>query len=150
MEDLASASKMRPEIKPRIIMCAPARRLVQGVIGVAVACVCWNAVVAREIKISPLLDDLAMFTGMYISQARACKTDEWKLALRESLIQVQRRESASDLKYFQLVIAWANSFQAGGCDHVRLVTARQAQQTYLDRFSLRGDYGCKLSPNLVC
>jgi hypothetical protein len=135
----------------RIIMCAPARRLVQGVIGVAVACVCWNAAVARDIKISPLLDNLAMFTGTYISQARACKTDEWKLALRESIIQVQKREPASDLKYFQLVVVWANSFhEAGGCDQTRLLTARQVQRTYLDRFIRGGDFGCKLSPNLVC
>src|SRR5215472_16920376 len=73
-------------------------RITWAMIGVAVACVCWNAgeAVARDIKISPLLDNLAMFTGTYISQARACKTDEWKPALRESIIQVRKREPASD------------------------------------------------------
>ena len=128
-------------------------RITCAMIGVAVACVCWNAgeVVARDIKILPLLDNLAMFTGTYISQARACKTDEWKPALRESIIQVRKREPASDLKYFQLVVVWANSFHdAGGCDPTRLMTARQVQRTYLDRVIRGGDFGCKLSPNLVC
>ena len=103
---------------------------------------------ARDVKISLSVDTLAVVTGTYISQARACQTDEWKLALRESIRAVQMREPTSDLKYFQLVVAWANSFNdAGRCDQTRLRTARQVQQTYLDRW---GDYRCKLSPHLVC
>jgi hypothetical protein len=128
-------------------------RIASRTIGVAVAFVCWNAggPVARDIKISPLLDNLAVVTGTYISQARACKTDEWKLALRESIIEVQKREPTSDLKYFQFVVAWANSFNdGGGCDQTRLRTARQVQRTHLDRFIRGGDFGCKLSPYLVC
>jgi hypothetical protein len=80
---------------------------------------------------------LAVFTGKYIGQARACHSDEWKPALRESIIQVQKREPASDLQYFQAVVGWANGAEAGGCEQTRLLTARQAQRTYLDRF-IRG------------
>ena len=124
-------------------------RIASCKIGVAVACVCWNAGVARDIKISPLLDNLAMFTGMYVSQARACKIDEWKLALRESIIQVQKRQRVSDLKYFQLVVEWANRYEALGCDQGTLLMTRQAQQTHLGRF-IEAWPECKLSPSLVC
>ena len=129
-------------------------RIASGMIGVAVACVCWNAGggVARDIKISPLLDSLAMFTGTYISQARACKTDEWKLALRESVIQVQKWKPERDLKYFQLIVEWANRYEALGCDQRTLLRIRQALRTYLDRFIEDRDSGCKILPhsNFVC
>jgi hypothetical protein len=129
-------------------------RIASRTIGIAVACVCWNAgeVVARDIRISPLLDNLAMATGTYISQARACKTDEWKLALRDSVAQVRRRQPGSDLRYFQLVVEWANRYEALGCDQTTLLTIRQAQRTYLDRFVWDGDSGCKILPhsNFVC
>jgi hypothetical protein len=123
-------------------------------IGIAVACVCWNAreAAARDIKISPLLDNLAIVTGTYISQARACKTDEWKLALRESVTQVRKRQPGSDLRYFELVVEWANRYEALGCDQTTLLTMRQAQRTYLDRFIWDRDSGCKILPrsNFVC
>ena len=106
---------------------------------------------AREIKISPFIDDLAMSTGTYISQARACKTDEWKPILRESIIEVKKRERSNDLRYFQLVVEWANRYEALGCDQTTLLTIRQAQQASLDRF-IRTHYDsrCKLAPHLVC
>jgi hypothetical protein len=120
---------------------------------VAIVCVCWNAAwaAARTVQISPLLDNLAMSTGTYISQARACKTHEWKRALRESAIEVRRRNPESDLKYFQLVIAWADRYEAPVCDQTAPLTIRQAQQISFDRF-IEEDRasGCKLSPDLVC
>jgi hypothetical protein len=122
--------------------------------GVAVACVCWNVggAVARDIRISPLLDNFAMVTGTYISQARACKTDEWKLALRESVTRVRKQQPANDLKYFQLVVEWANRYEALGCDQTMLLTFKEAQRTYLDRFFQDMDFGCKILPhsNFVC
>jgi hypothetical protein len=130
-------------------------RVASGVVGVAITCVCWNAgwAAARTIQISPLLDNLAMFVGTYISQARACKTDEWKRALRESVIEVRRRKPESDLKYFQLVVAWANRYEALVCDQTMLLTTRQAQQISLDRF-IEEDRAsrCKLfsNPMFVC
>ncbi len=53
-------------------------RIASGMIGVAVASVCWNAggAVAKDIEIPTHLGELAKSTGSYISQARACKTDE--------------------------------------------------------------------------
>jgi hypothetical protein len=108
--------------------------------------------VARDIRISPLLDNLAMSTGTYISQARACKTDEWKLALRESVIEVRKRQPGSDLRYFQLVVEWANRYEALGCDQTTLLTMRRAQRAYLDRLIEDRNYGCKFLPysNFVC
>ena len=128
-------------------------RIAGGMVGVAIACGCSNAAwaAARTVQISPFVDNLAMSTGTYISQARACKTDEWKRALRESVIEVRRRKPESDLKYFQLVVAWANRYEALVCDQTALLTIRQAQQTSLDRFIEEDrDSRCKLSPHLVC
>lgn len=143
-------------------------RIASGIVAVVVACVCWSsgtplrhpfdpgagfrdAVVhdprARDMK-TPL-DQLAMSTGIYISQARSCKTDEWKLALRESMIEVQKREQASNLKYLQLVVEWANRYEALGCDKTTLLAITQAQQTSLERF-IWANPECKLSPQLVC
>ena len=126
-------------------------RIANGLIGVVVACACWNAVGAREIKISPFIDDVATSTGTYISQARACKTDEWKPIIRESIIEVKKRERSNDLRYFQLVVEWANRYESLGCDQTTLLTIRRAQQASLDRF-IRTHYDsrCKLAPHLVC
>jgi hypothetical protein len=147
-------------------------RIASGMVGlvVVVACVCWSAgmplqhpfdpgagfrdgvvhdprAVARDMK-TPL-DHLAMSTGIYISQARACETDEWKLALRESMMQVQKREQASNLKYFQLVVEWANRYEALGCDKATLLAITQAQGTSLERF-IWANPECKLGPGLIC
>jgi hypothetical protein len=140
-------------------------RIASGMVGVVVvvACVCWSAgmplqhpfdprdgvvhgprAVARDMK-TPL-DHLAMSTGIYISQARACKTDEWKRALRESMIQVQKREQASNLKYFQLVVEWASRYEALGCEKTTLLAITQAQRTSLETF-IWANPECKLSPD---
>jgi len=126
-------------------------QIANGMIGVVVGCACWNAGEAREIKISPSLDYLAMSTGTYISQARACKKDEWKPVLRKSIIEVKKRDRSNDLRYLQLVVEWANRYEALGCDQTTLLMIRQAQQASLDRF-IRTHYDsqCKLSPHLVC
>ena len=129
-------------------------RIASGMIGVAIASVCWNAggAVAKDIEIPTHLGELAKSTGSYISQARACKTDEWKLALRESVIQVQKWKPERDLKYFQLIVEWANRYEALGCDQRTLLRIRQALRTYLDRFIEDRDSGCKILPhsNFVC
>src|SRR6266436_37294 len=128
-------------------------RIASGMIGVVVASVCWNAggAVAKDIEIPTHLGELAKSTGSYISQARACKTDEWKLALRESIKEVQKRRPGSDLRYFQLVVEWANRLEARDCDQERLLTAKQYQRIDLDSF-MRNEpgLGCSLSPRLVC
>jgi hypothetical protein len=91
------------------------------------------------------LDQLAKSTGSYISQARACKTDEWKLALRKSIKEVQKRQPGSDLRYFQLVVDWANRYEARDCDQQRLMTAEESQRIDLDRFMRdKPGLGCSL------
>jgi hypothetical protein len=85
-------------------------------------------------EISTLLGQLAKSTGSYISQARACKTDEWKLVLRKSIKEVQKRRPGSDLSYFQLVVDWANRYEARDCDQEGLMTAEESQRIDLDRF----------------
>src|SRR5262245_37870998 len=102
-------------------------RIASSMIGIAVSCVCSNVggAVAKDIRPSPpavapseiptLLGQLAKSTGSYIGQARACKTDEWKPALRKSIKEVQKRRPGSDLRYFQLVVDWANRYEARGC-----------------------------------
>jgi hypothetical protein len=123
-------------------------RITSGIIGVAVACVLWNTggAVARDI------DKLAMFTGSYIGQARACKADEWKPALRESIIQVQKWEPGNDLKYFRLVVEWANRYEARDCDQTGLLAHRLVQRAYLDSFIRGWKPGCNFIPvpDFVC
>jgi len=134
-------------------------RIASSMIGVAVSCICWNVggAVAKD-DIRPLppvrapsetpLDQLAKSTGSYISQAMACKTDEWKLALRQSIIEVQKRRPGSDLRYFQLIVDWANRYEARDCDQERLMTAAASQRIDLDRFIRderdRRSLGCSL------
>jgi len=132
-------------------------RIASSMIGVAVSCICWNVggAVAKD-DIRPLppvrapsetpLDQLAKSTGSYISQARACKTDEWKPVLRQSIKEVQKRRPGSDLTYFQLVVDWANRYEARDCDQERLMTAKASQRIDLDRF-MRGERG---QPSLGC
>jgi len=150
-------------------------RIASSMIGVAVSCICWNvggAVAKNDIRplyphrewqapsvtprpLPPVrarsetpLDQLAKSTGSYISQAMACKTDEWKLALRQSIIEVQKRQPGSDLRYFQLVVDWANRYEARDCDQERLMTAAASQRIDLDRFIRderdRRSLGCSL------
>src|SRR5712671_1954599 len=113
-------------------------RIASGIIGVAVACVCSDAGAAVDI------DRLAMLTGSYINQAMACKADEWKLALRESIKHIQKWDPASDLRYFQLVVEWANRYEVRDCDQTKLLTTRRVQRAYLDSFTRDPGPRCKL------
>ena len=119
-------------------------RIASAMIGVAAACVCLDAGGAVDIN------RLAVLTGSYISQARACKSNEWKAALRESIKHVQKWDPASDLRYFWLVVESANKYEARDCDETTLRRTRQAQRAYLD-ISARDPWPrCKLNPRLVC
>jgi len=96
------------------------------------------------------IDRLAMLTGSYINQARACKADEWKPALRESIKHVQKWDPASDLRYFWLVVESANKYEARDCAEATLRRTRQAQRPYLASFNRDPWPRCKLNPGLVC